>query len=296
MEKGIVLTFETMMKVKNNEIQEMRQENDVLYEEIHQRDNELDTLKKEIESLKAENETLKSENGILKTENDSLKVKNDDIKRQRNKLDWRLKNIREELDDIYTIHQIEMKKKCKEELEVLKSQNQNLTEDEILKKYCDEVFNFKSLKVYPTVRGKYPSDDELKIKIQKMSEHQLALLKLVEEHNISREQIDQLQNYLEKKNIDILKNFLKYFACRSAKAIVPRFLDFFDADGQPKQYSPYYNIDGNIENESGMESDDEYGYPAEFIDIYNFKFEFCGNCECSYQEECWYSRVKLEEF
>ena len=146
---------------------------------------------------------------------------------------------------------------------------------------------------------KYQTDEELKIKIQRMSQHQLALLELAKIYNFSREQIDQLKNDLEKMNISILKHFIKYYACGTAKAILPMFISLFDADGAPRQYGPYYtNIDGAVHNELEVKSDhdnsfdsfDYNGYEEEVLYLYDFYFEFCGNCECGAFEYCMYSQ------
>ena len=197
-----------------------------------------------------------------------------------------------------TVHQIEMREKCKKDLDAFKNQNKKLAEDEIFKKYCDGIFNIKNLEVYPTIR-KYQTDEELKIKIQRMSQHQLALLELAKIYNFSREQIDQLKNDLEKMNISILKHFIKYYACGTAKAILPMFISLFDADGAPRQYGPYYtNIDGAVHNELEVKSDhdnsfdsfDYNGYEEEVLYLYDFYFEFCGNCDCGASEYCMYSQ------
>ena len=102
MDKGLVLTYETMMKVKNQEINEVKQafklETEVLYEEIHQRDNELDRYQKELEDLKAANEGLKTQNEGLKTQNEDLKTQNENLKTQNEDLKTQ-NEIHEKIND-----------------------------------------------------------------------------------------------------------------------------------------------------------------------------------------------------
>ena len=266
MEKKIGLTFD---KLKKECIQE-----------IHQRDAELDKLKKEMQVLRAENTEIKEQRDMLKSA-----------------ANQKINQANTELEAMWNMHQDALKLICKNDLNELKLQNEKLTEEKLFSKFCEEVFTFKNIFQYhlPIDPRKYPSDEELAFKIQKMSDHQLALLALASERNFSREKFSQLIDVLEKKNICILKQFIKQFACRSAKAIVPKFLAFLDGHCQPRQYGPYYNIYGDIEDDSGMGSDHEYAYGAEFIDLYNFKFELCGNCDCFHPEYCWYSRITLEE-
>ena len=288
MEKGLVLTFETMMKVKNQEINEVKQafklETEVLYEEIHQRDNELDRFQKELEDLKAANETLKTQNKELKTQNEDLKTKNIEIEAQMDRasrryeieLELNRSKAHHELDIIWKIHHVEMKRKCENDVRYLKSQNQNSTEEELLTKYCSQQFTYEKLNLHPI-----PSDEEIKLKIQSITERQLAVLAFAEERNFSDKMMDLLKDDLQERNISILKKFLTNFGCRTAKAIVPKFIKIFDVDGEPRKYDEC--IEHKLSELCGCMSD------YELFGLYNFHFYYCENCDYNCDEYCFYT-------
>ena len=76
-EEGIELTFKVLMKVKDDEIIELKKsfklEAEVLYQEIHQRDDEIDQLKKEIRSLKSDKTAMKEScNDLKKSHQDDI--------------------------------------------------------------------------------------------------------------------------------------------------------------------------------------------------------------------------------
>ena len=210
---------------------------------------------------------------LLQERND---LKNDFARLQEE--NWRLKNTCKDLERVRKILHDELKDKCERELDQLKIQNKFLNPDNLFMLYCDNEFVFGKLGVLPIDFRNYPSNEILKTKIEKMSQHQYALLILAGERLFSCERMEKLKDHLENKNICILNEFLKYFACKSAESIVPYFPKFLNADGQEKKYAIGKKVKMN-----------EYGEECEIINLYNFEFQFCDNCDCGEPGYCWYS-------
>ena len=95
-EQGIELTFKTIMKVKDDEINELKKsfklEIEILYNEIHQRDNEIDKLKNDITDLKAQEHNRL--NDCLDELREALQVETEDLHNRLIQRDTELNHLR----------------------------------------------------------------------------------------------------------------------------------------------------------------------------------------------------------
>ena len=232
-EQGIELTLKVLMKVKDEEMA-------ALCNEIKHRDTELENLKKE-------NERLKSENEMVKRIRDFLQV---EMQIQR-------RYAKAELTEMKTIHQLEMMEKCQRDLDHLRTkiQFQNVFDAWVF--YCKKTFTYENLQV-----EKHEDTDkqqhELKLKVQKMSEHQEAFLTLVKEKGFGNGHIESFKNELEYLNIWILKNILRRFGCTLTWGTVQNYLTFFDENDESRTY-------GDV----GMDN----SYDERVVSLYDYEFK-----------------------
>ena len=251
-EEGIELTFKVLMKVKDDEIIELKKsfklETEVFYQEIHQRDDEIDQLKKEIRSLKSDKTAMK------KSCNDPKKSHQDDI------------------EEIMT--------KCRNELDIAHStlekiQNQNFIALEGLKSKASTVKQAHK-NAMKEAKEKYTADvnamrndhqnqiknlrHELDFVTAQTKSLSAALHESVRKRCLENAEMEQLKVKVQTKNISLFKSVLQRFGCRAAWITAALFPDISTLNGITRK-----NGQVRLTNNGSL-------------DVYGFEFLPCNHC------------------
>ena len=195
LEQGIELTFKTIMKVKDDEIDRLKKsfqmEAEILYAEINQRDVEIDQLKEELLALKSDKKMIDKDSKYLR------------------------KIHQNEMDDL--------KKKCDLELASLRTRNAYLEA-----KVLDiQTQNFRMQSIALEVKEKHVKE------IQKIKDEGVAnMSNLRTEKQILTAKLEGMKQKIRNDNIAIFKDVWQRFGCRAAWDIALLFMKIPDSNGR----------------------------------------------------------------
>lgn len=261
-EQGIELTFKTIMKVKDDEINELKKsnrvENDVLYNEIHQRDNEIDQLKEEIAALKLDKKSHQDE--ILRMKQKS-EIEVNHLRKQNELLEAKLLEIQNQ--NFKAIKEMELKAtKVKENHDKdLQQATNKFTADLNALKNChrDE----------KDVLTQQLTSVKVDLSATQSALHKSALYRCRE-----IERIEKLKDEFRNNHIKIFKDILRQFGCRAARLIALLFPDVFDSNDRQKANGRVKVLGGGL-------------------NVYGFEFESCDNCTYKSYKSCTYKSSLL---